>query len=504
MNERLAKISVDRYTWINASRNVEVTPRRFFFPADVEDLRLIVREAESRGLRVRAVGSGHSYSEAPKGQDFLLSMKKMRGLQKTDPATLRSAWRDRHLVSAGAGTILKRLTRRLDAMGLALTNMGAVDFQTISGAMLTGTHGTGIAKPAVPDMVRSVRMVATGGELLQIEPLQGMTDPVLHAAAHPDLRLIQDDAVFHNVILGFGATGIIYELTLEVEPQFWMQERRTLVDWQDLRAALLDGSFMEKVRGTDFVAFRVNPYAVKGKHRCAIVEQTIVDRSQQPRGLHARMRNIFATVLGNIEYLVENTIRKLQLKPEGVKKTIQLALWSTKDMSYFGKSHRVLYQSGNAVIRYGISAEFAFPAHAEKIVEVIEAIFVQAERNAAEAGLYQSAHIPVRFVAPSQALLSSAYGRETAYIDVPLLFGTVGDIEILEGYQEMMIRLGGIPHWGKHNTRLYQHHDFIRAQFARLDDWIEVRDRLDPRGTFLNDFVRQMGLTRLPEIIPGP
>lgn len=493
VNDRLKKISTDRYTWINASRNVKVSPMRFFYPRNEADIQLIIRDAEAKNFRVRAVGSGHSYSDVAKGRDYLLSMKFINSVALTSKTGLKEAWHDAHLATVGAGTILKKLTRTLDRMNLALSNMGAVDFQTISGAMLTGTHGTGINRPAVQDMVRSLKMVGTDGEILQIEPSDGITDPTTFASTN-DIRLIQDDDTFYSVILGFGAMGIIYELTLEVEPQFWMKEKRYLIDWSELRSDLLNGNFMTKVRNTDFVAFRVNPYEVKGKHRCAVVEQEVIAYEDRPTGFGAFRRNIFSSILGNLEFLMENTIVKTNLKPDGVRKSINLALWATQDVSFTGKSHELLYQSGEAVIRYGISSEFAFPAKAEKIVEVMEAIFAQAELNATEGGVYQSAHIPCRFVPPSKALLSSSYERETAYIDVPLLFGTRGDIDILERYQERLIGLGGIPHWGKHNSRLYQHHDFIRSQFSRTDDWIRVRKNLDPKGTFLNDFVLQMGL----------
>jgi FAD/FMN-containing dehydrogenase len=493
MNPQLVKISKDRYTWFNATQNVKVTPLRFFYPRNREDIADIVRDAEANGLRVRAVGSGHSYSEAAKGRDYLLSMKRMAGIWKTPMNDIKEKYQNIHLATAEAGTILKRLTRQLDKMNLALSNMGAVDFQTISGAMMTGTHGTGIKKPAVPDMVRSLKMVATGGEFLQIEPADGITDQDKFDHSGP-IRLIQDDDAFYSTILSFGGMGIVYELTLEVLPQYWMKEKRYLVPWSQLKKELESGDFMKKVESTDFVAFRVNPYEVKGDHRCAVVEQEIVSPDYKP-GFGGRMRNLFSSVLGNLEYLIESTIRRSRRKPEGVKRTIQTALWATKDISYFSKSHKVLYQSGNAVIRYGISSEFAFEATAEKIVEVIEKVFEKADENAREGGLYQSSHVPVRFVPPSKALLSSAYGRNTVYIDIPLLYGTTGDIDILKRYQKMMIELGGIPHWGKHNTSLYIRHDFIRQQFPRVDRWIKVRDQMDPKGTFLNDFIVQLGLT---------
>jgi len=491
----LEAISKERYTWYNATSNVEVTPVRFFYPRHEKDIVEIVRDAEARGLRVRAVGSGHSFSEAAIENDYLLSMKKLDGVERTPKRHLNASYQNKDLVDIKAGTILKVLNKKLDKMGLALPNMGAVDFQTVSGALMTGTHGTGIKQPAFPDIVRSIKMVGTGGQIYQVEPGHGMTDKSKHQSEFGDsVKLIQDDDIFYCAVLSFGGMGIAYEVTMEVKPTFWMKERRYLEKWSELKQKLLSGEFMKTVESTDFVAFRVNPYEIKGDHTCAIVKQCIVKESEKPKGWGATRRNILSTFLGDIEYLIESTIRNLNRKPENSGKNIERALKATKDPRYFAKSHKVLYQSGISVIRHGLSSEFAFEAKAEKIVEVIEAIFNMAKSNAEHGRLFQASHIPVRFVMPSEAYLSSAYQRKTVYIDVPLLHRTIGDYEILERYQKMMISLDGIPHWGKMNNQLYMHHDFIKDKFPKHQTWTERRNALDPMGTFLNDFIIKMGL----------
>ncbi len=494
MEPRLKSISKERYTWHNATSNVEVTPLRFFYPEDKDDIIEIIKDAEQKGLRVRAVGSGHSFSEATICKDYLLSMKKMDEVFRTPKSDLKEEFKEKHLVSIEAGIILMVLNKKLDAMGLALPNMGAVDFQTVSGALLTGTHGTGIKQPAFPDMVRSLKLVGTGGALIQIEPSDGMTDATTHSQ-QSSLKLIQDDKTFYSAILSLGAFGIIYEVTMEIKQTFWLQEKRYIKKWSKLKEELQSGEFMALVENTDFVAFRANPYKIKGDHTCAIVEQNIVREEDKPKGFMSLQRNLISTIFGDIEYLIESTIRQMNRKPQNAGKTIERALNATKDISYFAKSHKVLYQSGLAVIRHGISSEFAFDANAEKMVEVLERIFLQASINAKNGKLYQSSHIPVRFVPPSKAYLSSAYKRKTAYIDVPLLHNTIGDFEILERYQEMMIGLGGIPHWGKVNNKLYERNDFIKSKFKDWKIWSDLRKQLDPKGTFLNDFVVKMGLS---------
>lgn len=500
MNEELKKISVERYTWYNAPRNVKVTPLRFFYPRHKEDIAQIIQYAEgqNRKLRVRAVGSGHSYSDAAVGKDCLLNMKRMDRAWKTPVAQLKPEHADKHLVTAEAGMILKKLIKALDKMGLALPNMGVIDFQTISGALMTGTHGTGINQPAIPDMVRAIRLVGNEGKLYQIEAADGISDPALHdKEAYGEL--IQDDNTFYSTVLSFGAMGIVYELILEVKKQFWLKEKRYMTTWSKLKADLENGSFMEKVRTVDFVACRINPYEVKGDHRCTILEQKILPKTY--KGWSASRRSNLSALLGNLEFLLESTILKMNKfrKAKNIGKTINLGMWASQIFGYEGKSYQVLLDSSVSIARYGISSEFAFEAEPKKIIEVITHIFQLAKENAEKGGLYQSSHIPVRFVQDSKVYLSSAHQRETVYIDVPLLYGTIGDVEILQRYQKMMLdELEGIPHWGKHNKRLYLTEGFIRDHFEKMDEWMEVRAQMDPKGTFLNDFIVQLGLADEP------
>ena len=67
-------------------------------------------------------------------------------------------------------------------------------------------------------------------------------------------------------------------------------------------------------------------------------------------------------------------------------------------------------------------------------------------------------------------------------------------MSLVERYQQAMMKLGGIPHWGKINNLLYQNHQFIKDQFPMANKWIQVRNQMDPKGTFLNDFIISMGL----------
>lgn len=488
MNPRLLEISKTRYRWHNATNNVVATPLRYFYPENVEDIQAIISEAEHEKLRVRAVGSGHSFSEAAKGRDFMMDIKNLRDAAPYNKP-LKAAYQNNHYVLADAGITIRRLNRLLDKMGLALENMGAVDFQTISGALMTGTHGTGIKRAAFPDMVRAIRLVGTNSELLHIEPSDGITDPSLHPAH--EAKLIQDDDIFYSTVLSFGGMGIVYQMVMEVLPAYDIHEHRYLENWSVVRKQLEDGSFMDKVYNNDFVAFRVNPYKIKGEHLCSVVVQNVVNA---PQGPHKGMRNPIAKLISNREAIIEGLIKSLDRNPSRTAYKIQTSLKSSRVKSYTDASYKVLYQSGSAVLRYGISSEFAFDAKAEKIIEALEFIFHQTEYYEDYAELNHPSHIPVRFVKPSHAYLSSCYNRPTVYIDIPTLFNTLGYMSLMERYQQAMMKLGGIPHWGKINNVLYQDHAFIFAQFPMANKWVQVRNQMDPKGTFLNDFIISMGL----------
>ncbi|SDM34600.1 FAD/FMN-containing dehydrogenase [Catalinimonas alkaloidigena] len=498
MNARLASISKTRVTWKNTTRNVEVSPLRYFFPRQVDDLVAIVQDADAHGLRVRAVGSGHSFSEVAKGRDYLLNMQYLDKVAQVDPQGLHERHRGqgdnaRYYVEAEAGITIKNLNIVLDGMGLALLNMGAVNFQTVSGALATATHGSGITMPAFPDMVRSILLVTGGGQLIRLEPADGITDPATFTPRHGE-ALVQDDDLFYSTLVSFGAMGIMYALTLEVVPAFMIKEQRVMMDWNVLREELIRGDFIEKVvRNYDYVSFRVNPYEVDGQHLCSVVLQEIIPGPPK-LSLNARYKNLKTSILGNIPLLPLFTIWYLNRFPKAIPGSINSFLKGTKDKIFIGKSYRTLFQSGTNIRRHGISSEFAFPVDGALIVSVVETIFRQALENVARGNLYQSSHIPVRFVPASQAYLSTAYGRETAYVDIPLLQNTVGDYEILERYQDLIFTHGGIPHWGKINNRLYGKIDITQKNFPRLGIWQRVRAQLDPKGTFISVFMEQAEL----------
>lgn len=122
-------------TWSNWSGNQQVRPARVAMPASTDELSALLQDAAATGRGVKPVGSGHSFTSAAVADDIQVDMSGMSRIVAVDRAA--------RLVTTQAGARLSALNETLSGYGLALPNLGDVDVQTISGAISTGTHGTG-------------------------------------------------------------------------------------------------------------------------------------------------------------------------------------------------------------------------------------------------------------------------------------------------------------------------------------------------------------------------
>ena len=126
--------------------------------------------------------------------------------------------------------------------------------------------------------------------------------------------------------------------------------------------------------------------------------------------------------------------------------------------------------------------EYAFPrAHAR---EALERVLGTIERRR----LPVNFPIEVRFAEGDDAFLSTAHGRETAYIAVHVSHGCEFET-YFRAVERIMDDYDGRPHWGK---RHYQTAATLRPRYPEWDRFQTVRARLDPGGKFANDYVERV------------
>ena len=386
------------------------------------------------GRRVRAVGSGHSFTDIACTDDVMVSLRQMARVVDADAGS--------GLVRVQGGIRLHELGAELAARGLAMENQGDVDMQTIAGAVATATHGTGVRFRNLSSQVAAVRLVTADGTVEASED----SDPEALLAAR----------------VGLGALGIVSELTLRCPPLFTLHRH----DAPSPLARTLE-RLDELADAHDHFEFFVFPYADTALTR--VTERT--DRAPRPP---SRVRAWVQDVA------LENAalgaaMRAGRAAPRAIPRLNRALTAMFSEGRRTDLSHRIYANPRH--VRF-TEMEYALPREAGR--EVVERVLGLIERRR----LPISFPLEVRFVAADDAFLSPAHGRTTCYVAVHVYRGMEFE-SYFRAVEAIMDEHGGRPHWGK---RHYQSASTLRPRYPDWQRFQAVRRRLDPAGTFANAY----------------
>lgn len=96
--------------------------------------------------------------------------------------------------------------------------------------------------------------------------------------------------------------------------------------------------------------------------------------------------------------------------------------------------------------------------------------------------------IELRFGAGDDALLSPAHGRDSAFVAVHV-FNRMAYEPAFREVEAALLALGGRPHWGK---RSFLSHVELAPRYPSWEDFLAVRDALDPDRRFANPWLRDV------------
>jgi FAD/FMN-containing dehydrogenase len=474
-----------RRRWSNHTGNQGVDPLGLTTSRSADELAAIVQRAREKHLTVRAVGSGHSWSDVALTTGYLVLPSGLTGCAQPDRSVVRAGVEPGTLVSVRSGTTLRELNRWLEGHRLALKQMGGYDGQTIAGAVSTSTHGSGIKFGPFPDYVRSIDLVDGTGQRRRIEPSDGPTDRSGFASQRSGWILTQDDDRFHAAICAMGCMGLIVSLMIEVRDRFELTEVRTVCDWSEVRSALR-ARVMDQY---DHYEVYVNPYARRGlgSNRCIV---TVRGRPPEDRG--AGHRPLIPEFLGHLPWVTAAVMQLAgSFAPGVIPWLLDTSLGAIACKAYTNRSYRV-FNIGSANNLRAYSAEMAVPIADDDHIRAVEAVLDTAERYRREGAIYHTAPVALRFVAASSALMSMMNGGETMMIELIQLVDTDGGQEILAAHEEKLAEFGARPHWGQINTLAPEE---LAGRYPGLELWQQVRRELDPDGVFASPFSKRVGLT---------
>ena len=428
-------------TWQNWGRSASVRPIRVERPRSPEGVQRAVKAAVGQGLTVKAVGAGHSFTGIAVAPGVLLELDDLQGVVSADAATGR--------VTLLAGTRLHRIPALLAPYGLAMQNLGDIDRQSISGAISTGTHGTGAGFGGLATQVVGLTMITAQGEFLRIDDTENAE--LLPAAA-----------------VGLGALGIIVEVTLQCVPAFVMHAIDEPAPLEDVLATLAD-----RVAASDHFEFYWFPHTDVALTK----RQTRLPESTRREPLPVIGKWVDESLLSNGVYRV--VCAAGQIVPAVTPPFNRLAVRLTGDRQYTDLSHRVLTQSRTVRFR---EMEYALPA------ENVVTAFREVQALIARRGWRIEFPIEVRFAQEDDRWLSTAHGRASGYIAVHR-YWRADPTAYFEAVEQIMLEHGGRPHWGKLHTLAAEQ---LRDRYPRFDDFTALRDRLDPDRRFTNRYLERV------------
>lgn len=192
--------------WRNWSGSLAFRPEEILSPENETALIDVVKHCKERRKKIRVAGAGHSSSSLVKTDDTLLSLSRFKGIVRHDEqektATLRT------------GMTVHESNKALQSIGYALFNTGDVDVQMLTGAISTGTHGTGRRLQNLSSMLCGVRMIDANGEVKSFSKTE-----------HPDLM--------KAIRVSLGSLGVFTEITVRVLPVFKLRRLELCVDVRD-------------------------------------------------------------------------------------------------------------------------------------------------------------------------------------------------------------------------------------------------------------------------------
>lgn len=425
--------------FVNWSRTVRSQPTRWAAPTSEDEVVAVVREVRARGGRLRAVGSGHSWSAIAASDDVQITTDALGGLIAVDP--------DAGTATVGAGTKLHQIVELLAAHGLALPVLGSIHAQAIAGAIATATHGSSLHVGNLSDQVVGVRLVDGTGEVRDVGP----GDPELGA-----------------VRVHLGALGLLTRVTLRVVPLYRLRETRTRLPFDAAAEALVP-------------AARDHAFAKLwwiGPSDDGLL--FTYDRTDDPE-----VRAPAAEALDRLAnaVLFPGILASGRVAPALIPRWNRLV-----DALHF--------QPGVRVARYDRALTLVMPPRHRESERAFPLDRTADAMKGLRAIVARHRHgldfiTECRVVRGDDAWLSPTVGRDACQVGV---YGTHSpDLDpITRAFDDLVGPWGARPHWGKETAITWGE---VRRLWPRAEDFRSLTRAWDPDGVFRNPFLdRVLGL----------
>lgn len=517
--------------WQNRAGTQKADLAAIVSPQNINDIVKAVKTAEQDNKRIKMTGSSVSFSDVAisGNQQYLLDSKKLNQPLFLDWGQMKDIPGKHLYARVHSGIKVADLNTYLESRGLSLPNAGGWDGQTLAGVMMTATHGSGLNYGPMADFIESLQIVVHGGKVLQVEPSNGITDPVkfkpyLEENKNIPVTLIQDDDTFHAMRVSLGSMGIVYSVTMKAVDFFWIKERREIKTWADIKAP---GGFVDLVTSgradelrhpnhpewgaPEFYEFQYNPYVTEKNpnHNVLLTMRWKVDPTlPENQPLHAPLTrgqfgNEFSSFLttqieGIISAIVEGHPEIIPGFTDNV-----LKLQSEGDRVYQNKAYKVF---NIGVVNNTEALGIELGANIKDTQKIVEKTFELVERYLDEQKRVITVPVAVRFVKNSSDLIAmqnrtDAQGQpvDSVMFEFINLQKISYSEDILINIQQELAKMGARPHWGLTlvNDPMVQGEQHVIDDYGQnWFKWKSLMNQYNSKGTFDGRFTDRLNISK--------
>jgi L-gulono-1,4-lactone dehydrogenase len=423
------------YKFSNWARNIRADIPHFYQPETEDELLEII----AGHRKIRLVGAAHSWNEICLTDEALVNPDNYAKILRLDKKQKR--------VTAQAGIRLSKLNELLDREGLALENLGSIAAQTLAGAVATGTHGTGKDFQILGSQIIEFSLLKANGEKIHISR---ETDPELFNAAN----------------LSLGCLGVVSEVTLQVTDAFNLHDRTETIPFEEVVENL-----EELLEENEHIKFWWLPPAA----RLIVYRYNRTDEKANDWRIRQFLKDEVSSVLF-YRSLVKIAAKYPNFAPKVSRLMTRLF---QKPLDRIEKSYKVFNVPEPPLHR---ETEWAFD------LKRAREILTEYKKALSGSGFNFNFIQEIRFSKADDFWLSPCYRRDTLWIGF-YNYEHENWTQALPFHEAFAKKFDGRPHWGKEFTI---DQNYLRHQYERFDDFIALKNDLDPAGKFTNEFIGEI------------
>lgn len=445
----------------------KVADDHFKRPAQVSEVQAIVREAHEQDQQVTVVGAMHSTTDCIVGTGIVISMENMARVLSVDEEALT--------VSVEGGVSLRQLCAHLKELGLQPPVI--LEFGNFQIGAISGTHANDTAVGRFgqfSSFVLGVKLVKPTGEIMEISESQ-------NAEYLPAVRS------------HFGMLGVVCEVTVRVfktQPLQVSFQVERIDNFMDNFAAEL-----QALKGANDQVFgMLFPTTGKLLWQCRKFLDPATPRPDSPTTwldpIESRNIDLFTGLFLPLVKAVTALRPSATLAESITNAMVDLPLKIIRHSRYVVDpcDRGVIYAKDDPNFDF---YDWAFPE--ENWCDMVRAFLQLSDSFRQEHDFILPLPALVYFMKQDQQSLLSRC-RHASMMAVDPVFPDPKDPmwrKFRLAFNEVAMRHGGIPHINK--TRDGAIDNFAQAHDPEsIRQFLQIRQQLDPKGMFLNDFFKTM------------